>query len=86
MTALERPDPAPVALEPPAPSPTRDARREGKPGQLVPPHELALVDGILVVADARHTDRNNVEAARIQFGQVGGQVVGTVMSNAPALR
>src|SRR5437016_4807536 len=44
MTALERPDPALVALEPPASTPTRDARREGTPGQLVPPHELALAD------------------------------------------
>src|ERR1700738_1759046 len=44
MTALERPDPALVALEPPALVPTRDARREGKPGQLVPPYELALAD------------------------------------------
>ena len=41
-----------------------------------------LVDGILVVADAKHTDRNEVEQVRIQFEQVGGQVVGAVMSNA----
>src|SRR5438105_9035625 len=44
MAPLERPDPALVALEPPAPTLTRDARREGMPGQLVPPHELALAD------------------------------------------
>src|SRR2546425_5874131 len=44
MAALERPAPALVALEPPALGPTRDARREGKPGQLVPPYELALAD------------------------------------------
>ena len=44
MAGLERPDPALVALEPPALSPTRHARREGKPGQLVPPYELALAD------------------------------------------
>jgi site-specific recombinase XerD len=44
MAPLERPDPALVALEPPALGPTRDARREGKPGQLVPPYELALAD------------------------------------------
>src|SRR5437899_9097480 len=44
MAALERPDPALVALEPPHPAPIRDARREGKPGQLVPPYELALAD------------------------------------------
>jgi capsular exopolysaccharide synthesis family protein len=43
-----------------------------------------LVDGILVVADARHTDRDEVEQVRIQFEQVGGQVVGAVMSNAAA--
>jgi hypothetical protein len=41
---LESPDPALVALEPPAPAPTRDARRERTPGQLVPPYELALAD------------------------------------------
>jgi hypothetical protein len=41
---LERPEPALVALEPPAPAPTRDARRERAPGQLVPPYELALAD------------------------------------------
>src|SRR5437870_10430827 len=44
MAALERPDPALVPVEPPAPGPTRDARREGPPGQLVPPYELALAD------------------------------------------
>src|SRR5207245_47113 len=33
-----------VPLEPPHPVPIRDARREGKPGQLVPPYELALAD------------------------------------------
>jgi capsular exopolysaccharide synthesis family protein len=41
-----------------------------------------LVDGILVVADARHTDRDDVEQVRIQFEQVGGRVVGAVLSNA----
>src|SRR5437763_1032876 len=45
-----------------------------------------LVDGILVVADAKHTDRDEVEQVRIQFEQVGGQVVGAVMSNAAAGR
>src|ERR1700737_659764 len=44
MAALERPDPALVALAPPAPAPTRDARRERAPGQLVPRYELALAD------------------------------------------
>src|SRR2546421_12965931 len=44
MTPLERPDPALVALEPPASTPTRPARREGPPAQLIPPHELALAD------------------------------------------
>jgi capsular exopolysaccharide synthesis family protein len=43
-----------------------------------------LVDGILVVADAKHTDRDEVEQVRIQFEQVGGQVVGAVLSNAAA--
>ena len=45
-----------------------------------------LVDGILVVADAKHTDRDEVEQVRIQFEQVGGQVVGAVMSNAVSSR
>src|SRR3979490_3101751 len=44
MAPLERPDPALVALEPPASTPTRDARREGPPAQLIPPGELALAD------------------------------------------
>jgi capsular exopolysaccharide synthesis family protein len=45
-----------------------------------------LVDGILVVADAKHTDRDEIEQVRIQFEQVGGQVVGSVMSNAVSAR
>jgi hypothetical protein len=44
MAPLERPDPALAALEPPHPAPIRNARREEKPGQLVPPYELALAD------------------------------------------
>jgi hypothetical protein len=44
MATLERPDPALVALEPPAPVLTPDARRERAPGQLVSPYELALAD------------------------------------------
>src|SRR2546423_14957223 len=44
MASLERPDPALVALEPPASTPTRPARREGPPAQLIPPGELALAD------------------------------------------
>lgn len=42
----------------------------------------ALVDGIVVVADAKHTDCDEVEQVRIQFDQVGGRVVGAVTSNA----
>src|SRR5438132_6714365 len=41
---MERPDPALVALEPPASTPTRPARREGPSAQLIPPAELALAD------------------------------------------
>src|SRR2546430_11822279 len=41
---MERPDPALVALEPPASTPTRPARREGPSAQLIPPGELALAD------------------------------------------
>src|SRR2546425_6678594 len=44
MARLERPDPALVALAPPASTPTRAARREGPPAQLIPPGELALAD------------------------------------------
>ena len=40
----------------------------------------------IVVADAKHTDRDEVEQVRIQFEQVGGQVVGAVMSNAVTSR
>src|SRR3989442_1207227 len=44
MASLERPDAALVALEPPALTSSRDDRRKGRPGQLVPPYELALAD------------------------------------------
>src|SRR2546427_5098409 len=44
MSAVEGRDPGPAALGRPLPVPIRDARREGKPGQLVPPYELALAD------------------------------------------
>ncbi|MGH8998931.1 MAG: polysaccharide biosynthesis tyrosine autokinase [Acidimicrobiia bacterium] len=45
-----------------------------------------LVDGILVVADAKYTDRGEIALVRDQFDQVGGQVVGAVLSNAVSLR
>jgi len=45
-----------------------------------------LVDGILVVADAKHTSRIDVEQVRDQFEQVGGLVLGAVMSNASSSR
>jgi tyrosine-protein kinase len=41
-----------------------------------------LVDGIVLVADARSTSRDEVALVREQFDQVGGQVVGSVLSNA----
>src|SRR4030081_3594249 len=44
MNAVEGRDPGPAALDRPLPVPIRDARWEGTPGQLVPPHELALAD------------------------------------------
>jgi polysaccharide biosynthesis transport protein len=45
-----------------------------------------LVDGILVVADAKHTIRDEIEQVRVQFEQVGGQVLGAVFSNASSAR
>lgn len=45
-----------------------------------------LVDGILVVADAKHTGREEVALVREQFEQVGGQVLGAVLSNAHSAR
>lgn len=41
-----------------------------------------LVDGILVVADAKHTGRDEVAQVRDQFDQVGGEILGAVLSNA----
>ena len=38
------------------------------------------------MADAKHTDRDEVEQVRIQFEQVGGHVVGAVLSNAVSSR
>ena len=45
-----------------------------------------MVDGILVVADAKYTDRLEVAMVRDQFEQVGGHVVGAVLSNASTAR
>ena len=45
-----------------------------------------LVDGILVVADAKHTDREEIALVREQFEQVGGEVLGAVLSNATSRR
>src|SRR5438132_9101104 len=42
MSAVEGRDPGPAALGRPLPVPIRDARRQGTPGQLIPPYELAL--------------------------------------------
>src|SRR4030081_241063 len=44
MRAVEDREPGASAPGRPVPVPIRDARREGKPGQLVPPYELALAD------------------------------------------
>jgi hypothetical protein len=44
ILAVERPAPAPVPPRPPLPAPGRVLGREGKPGQLILPHELALAD------------------------------------------
>src|SRR2546428_3050916 len=44
MSAVEGRDPGPAALGRPLAVPIRDARREGTPGHLVPPHELALAN------------------------------------------
>ena len=45
-----------------------------------------LVDGIIVVADARQTARDDVSLVREQFEQVGGIVLGAVLSNASSSR
>jgi site-specific recombinase XerD len=44
MSSVEGREPALAALGQPLPAPLRDARREGPPGQLIPPQELALAD------------------------------------------
>ncbi|MDQ6947142.1 MAG: hypothetical protein M3256_12955, partial [Actinomycetota bacterium] len=41
---MEGREPALAALAQPLPAPIADARREGTPGQLIPPYELALAD------------------------------------------
>ena len=45
-----------------------------------------LVDGVLVVAGARSTTRDDVALARQQLDEVGAEVVGGVLSNARTLR
>ena len=40
-----------------------------------------LADGIVVVADARRTHRDDVARTQKQFEQIGAQVLGGVMSN-----
>ncbi|MGH8990488.1 MAG: polysaccharide biosynthesis tyrosine autokinase [Acidimicrobiia bacterium] len=45
-----------------------------------------LVDGILVVADAKHTGREEIVLVREQFEQIGGEVLGAVLSNAAGRR
>src|SRR4030081_1790297 len=44
MRAVEDREPGASAPGRPVPVPIRDARREGKPGQLIAPYELALAD------------------------------------------
>src|ERR1700693_6042633 len=44
MADVEGREPALAALGQPLPAPIADARREGTPGQLIPPYELALAD------------------------------------------
>jgi capsular exopolysaccharide synthesis family protein len=45
-----------------------------------------LVDGILVVADAKHSSREEIALVREQFEQIGGEVLGSVLSNANGRR
>jgi capsular exopolysaccharide synthesis family protein len=40
----------------------------------------ALVDAVLVVADAKTTDRNTIDQLRDQIEQVGGKIVGSVLN------
>jgi len=53
------------------------------PPALVVSDSLALaplVDAVLVVADARATDRNTIDLLRDQIEQVGGKIVGSVLN------
>jgi capsular exopolysaccharide synthesis family protein len=45
-----------------------------------------LVDGILVVADAKYSSREEIALVREQFEQIGGEVLGSVLSNASGRR
>ena len=40
-----------------------------------------MVDGIVVVADARHATRDDLAEAGAQLRQVGGHVIGAVLTN-----
>jgi hypothetical protein len=56
MTGVAGRERALAPLSSPLPAPIPEARREGKPGQLVLPHELALADGAPSVMHVTHRD------------------------------
>jgi hypothetical protein len=89
MAALERPDPALVPPHPtPHPTPIRDARREGKPGQLVPPYELALADFArhLSLSARRRLPGHPAAADRLGAGSAAGRALraGALPGSRPA--
>jgi Mrp family chromosome partitioning ATPase len=43
----------------------------------------SLVDGVLLVADAKQTDRSAVSAVRDEFDHLGDKLIGAVLNRAP---
>jgi Mrp family chromosome partitioning ATPase len=43
----------------------------------------SLVDGVLLVVDAKQTDRSAVSAVRDEFDHLGDKLIGSVLNRAP---
>ena len=59
-------------------------RRQAPPA--LAPDSLALaslVDGVLLVADAKQTDRSAVSVVRDEFDHLGDKLIGAVFNRAP---